>query len=72
MLTPVVYRAIQEAEVHLQLIDIVRWRRVAAAASFAAHTVLVADVSAVPEHGRVLDVDAGSRLGLEDLPALLK
>lgn len=72
MLTPVVDWAIQEAEVHLQLVDIVRRRRVSAAASLAAHTVLVADVSAVPEHGGVLDVFAGSRLGLEDLPALLE
>lgn len=65
-------RTIQEAEVHLQLIDVVRGRRVTAAAPFAPHTVLITDISAIPEHGGVLDVDAGSRLSLKDLPALWK
>ena len=69
-LTPVVDGAIQKAEVHLQLVDVVRGRRIAAAASFAANTVLVANVPAVPEDGCVLDIDAGARLGLENLPAL--
>lgn len=54
------------------MIDIVRRRRVAAAAPFAPHTVLITDISAIPEHGGVLDVDAGSRLSLKDLPALWK
>lgn len=58
MLTPMVDRAIQKGEVHLQLVDVVRRRRVAAAASFATHTILFTDVSAVPEHGGILDVDA--------------
>lgn len=65
-------RAIQEGEIHLQLIDLVRRRRVAAAAPLATHTILFTDVSTVPEHGRILNVDAGPGLGLEDLPALLK
>lgn len=67
-----VNRAIEETEVHLQLIDVVRRGSVAATASFAPHTILIADVSAVPEHGGILDVDAGSRLSLEDLPALMR
>lgn len=67
-----VHRAIQEREIHLQLIDVVRRRRVAAAASLATHTILLTDVAAVPENGGILDVDAGSGLSLEDLPALLR
>lgn len=65
-------RAVQEGEVHLQLIDGVRRGRVAAAASLATHTILLTDVSTVPEHGGILNVDAGPGLGLEDLPALLR
>lgn len=67
-----VNRAIEEAEVHLQLIDIVGRRGVVAAASFATHAVLMADVSAVPEHGGILDVNAGPGLGLKDLPSLFE
>lgn len=65
-------RAIQEGEIHLQLIDVVRRRRVAAAAPLATHTILFTDVPIVPEHGRILNVNAGPGLGFEDLPALLR
>lgn len=67
-----VNRAIEKAEVHLQLIDVVGRRGVVAAASLATHAVLVADISAVPEHGGVLDINAGPRLGLKYLPSLLE
>lgn len=66
-----VNRAIQEAKVHLQLVDIVGRRGVVAAASLATHAILMADISAVPKYGGVLDVNAGPRLGLKDLPSLL-
>lgn len=72
MLTPMVDRAVQEGEVHLQLVDVVRRRCVTAATSFAAHTILFTDVSAIPEHGGILNVDAGAGLRLENLPALLR
>lgn len=61
---------IKHAEVHLQLIDVVRRRRVVAAAPVAAHAVPLADVRFTVEDRGVLDVDAGPRLSLEDLPAL--
>lgn len=61
---------IEHAKVHLQLIDVVCWRLVVAAAPLATHTVPLADIRFTVEDGGILDVDAGVGFSLKDLPAL--